>query len=99
MRLPRIQCPESMPLHGRGKFQLYFIDIEVLDKRHVGLILTNMEKQAIKSSHLQQDVEVDDLLTNASTSVKAFLGKVIVICIFVFFRYQFLNKRINEVGY
>ena len=78
----------------------YILDIEVLDKRHVGLISTNMEKEAVKRSldRLQQDVEVAELVTDASTSAKAFLGKLIIICIFVFFRYQFLSKRISEVS-
>jgi hypothetical protein len=57
------------------------IDIEILDKRHVGLISTNMEKEAIKRSltRLQDDVKVVEVVIDASTSVKAFVGKSIII--------------------
>ena len=57
----------------------YILDIEVLDKRHVGLISTNMEKEAVKRSldRLQKDVKVVELVTDASTSIKALLGKLI----------------------
>ncbi len=59
----------------------YILDIKVLDKRHVGLISTNMEKEAVKRSldRLQNDVNVVELVTDASTTVKAFLGKLIII--------------------
>ena len=56
----------------------YILDIEVLDKRHVGLISTNMEKEAVKRSldHLQKDVKVIELVTDASTTIKSLLGKL-----------------------
>ena len=56
----------------------YILDIEVLDKRHVGLISTNMEKEAVKRSldRLQKDVKVIDLVTDASTTIKSLLGKL-----------------------
>jgi hypothetical protein len=59
----------------------YILDIEILDKRHVGLISTNMEREAVKRSlaRLQDDVKVVELVTDASTSIKAFLGKIIII--------------------
>jgi hypothetical protein len=59
----------------------YILDIEILDKRHVGLISTNMEKEAVKRSlaRLQDDVKVVELVTDASTSIKAFIGKIIII--------------------
>jgi hypothetical protein len=59
----------------------YILDIEVLDKRHVGLTSTNMEKEAVKRSldRLQRDVKVVELVTDASTTVKAFLGKLIIL--------------------
>ena len=55
----------------------YILDIEVLDKRHVGLISTNMEKEAVERSldWLNQDLKVVELVTDASTSVKALLGE------------------------
>ena len=59
----------------------YILDIEVLDKRHVGLISTNMEKEAVKRSldRLQKDVKVVELVTDASTSIKSLLGKLTII--------------------
>ena len=55
----------------------YVIDIEVLDKRHVGLVSTNMEKDIGRRSldRLTKEVKVVELVTDASTSVKALLGK------------------------
>ena len=55
----------------------YILDIEVLDKRHVGLIFTNMEKEAVARSldRLNKDAHVVELVTDASTSVKALLGE------------------------
>ncbi|XP_028406802.1 uncharacterized protein LOC114529244 [Dendronephthya gigantea] len=55
----------------------YILDIEVLDKRHVGLISTNMEKEAVKRSmdRLRKEVRIVELVKDASSSVKAFLGK------------------------
>ena len=42
----------------------YILDIEVLDKRHVGLISTNMEKEAAQQSldHLKQELKIVELL-------------------------------------
>ena len=42
----------------------YILDIEVLDKRHVGLISTNMEKEAAQRSldRLKQELKIVDLL-------------------------------------
>ena len=55
----------------------YILDIDVLDKRHVGLVSTNMEKDAVWRSldRLSDEVKVVELVTDASTSVKALLGK------------------------
>jgi hypothetical protein len=38
----------------------YIIDIEILDKRHVGLASTNMEREAVKRGleRLTQDIKV-----------------------------------------
>jgi ribonuclease HI len=54
----------------------YIIDIEILDKRHVGLASTNMEREAVKRGleRLTQDIKVAEFVTDASTSVKALLG-------------------------
>ena len=53
----------------------YILDIEML--RHVGLISTNMEREAVKRglTNLSEDqVKVVELVTDASTSVKTLLG-------------------------
>ena len=54
----------------------YIIDIEVLDKRHVGLTSTNMERQAVRRglTALSKSVNVVELVTDASLSIKALLG-------------------------
>lgn len=54
----------------------YIIDIEIIDKRHVGLTSTNMEREAVKRGleRLTKDSKVVELVTDASTSVKALLG-------------------------
>ena len=57
----------------------YILDIQVLDKRHVGLVSTNMEKEAVSRGldRLSEDINVCELVTDASTSVKALLGKFV----------------------
>ena len=64
----------------------YILDIEVLDKRHVGLISTNMEKEAVLRSlnRLTTEIKVAELATDASTSVKALMG---------IFKYNFFYNR------
>lgn len=64
----------------------YILDIEVLDKRHVGLISTNMEKEAVRRSlnRLTTEIKVAELVTDASTSVKALMG---------IFKYNFFYNR------
>ena len=54
----------------------YIIGIEILDKRHVGLISINMEREAVKRGleRLNNDVKVVEFVTDASSSVKALLG-------------------------
>ena len=56
----------------------YILDIEVLYKRHVGLVSTNMEKEAVRRclDRLEKEVKVVELVTDASTSVKALLGEL-----------------------
>ena len=56
----------------------YILDIEVLDKRHVGLVSTNMEKEAVRRSldRLTKELKVVELVTDASTSIKALLGEL-----------------------
>jgi solute carrier family 8 (sodium/calcium exchanger) len=58
----------------------HILDVEVLDKRHVGLVSTNMEKEAVQRclDRLTKEVRVGELVTDASTTVKALLGKLIL---------------------
>ena len=48
----------------------YIIDIEILDKRHVSLVSTNMEKEGAKRglNALSKCVKVEEFVTDASTS-------------------------------
>ena len=56
------------------------LDVEILDKRHVGLISTNMEKEAVQRSldRLTEEINVVELVTDASTSAKALLGELYI---------------------
>ena len=51
----------------------YILDNEVVDKRHVGLVSKNMEKEAVQLSLNRQLKEIKPvvLVTDASTSVRA----------------------------
>ncbi|CAH3163345.1 unnamed protein product [Porites lobata] len=50
----------------------YILEVEVRDKRHVGLISSNMEKQALQISlqRLQQSLNIVEVVTDASSSIK-----------------------------
>ena len=56
----------------------YILDVEVLDKRHVGLVSQNMEKEAVQRSlnRLIKEINLVELVTDASTSVRALLGRL-----------------------
>ena len=55
----------------------YILEVEVRDKRHVGLISSNMEKQALQISlqRLQQSLNIVEVVTDASSSIKKLIGK------------------------
>lgn len=55
----------------------YIIHVEIVDKRHVNLLSNNMEKEGLKKSlkKIQDDLNVVELVTDASSSVKKLLGK------------------------
>lgn len=55
----------------------YILEVEVRDKRHVGLISSNMEKQALQISlqRLQQSLNIVKVVTDASSSIKKLIGK------------------------
>ncbi len=55
----------------------YIIDIQILDKRQVGLVSTNMEREAARRGleNLRLNVKVVEFVTDASSSVKTLLGE------------------------
>ena len=56
----------------------YMIEIEVLDKRHVGLKSSTMEKKALNHclQRLQRVLNVIEVCTDASSSIKKLIGKL-----------------------
>ena len=64
----------------------YILEVEVRDKRHVGLASVNMERQALQNAlqRLQTSLNVVEVVTDASTSIKKLLGKnssIAVLCV------------------
>ena len=55
----------------------YILEVEARDKRHVGLASINMEKEALWNAltRLQQALDVVEVATDASASIKKMLGK------------------------
>ena len=55
----------------------YIIDIQILKKRQVGLVSTNMEREAARTGleNLRLNVKVVEFVTDASSSVKTLLGE------------------------
>jgi solute carrier family 8 (sodium/calcium exchanger) len=54
----------------------YIIHVEIADNRQVGLVSNNMEKGLKKSlKKLQEDLNVVELVTDASSSIKKLLGR------------------------
>jgi len=53
------------------------LEVEVLDKRHVEMKSSTMEKKALKNSlsRLASTVHVAELCTDASTSIKKLMGE------------------------
>ena len=49
----------------------YILDIEVLDKRHVGLVSPNMEKEAVKRSleRLTEEIKVVEFVTHRCINI------------------------------
>ena len=55
----------------------YILEVEVRDKRHVGLASTNMEEVALWNAltRLQTVLDVVEIATDASASIKKMRGK------------------------
>ena len=56
----------------------YILEVQIVDKRHVGLVSSNMEVEGLKKSlkKLQEDLNVVELVTDASSSVKKLLRRL-----------------------
>lgn len=54
----------------------YILEVEVLDKRHVGMKSSTMEKKALKNAleRLQNVLKVAEVCTDASSSIKKLVG-------------------------
>ena len=57
----------------------YILEIEVTDKRHVGLASTNMEKQALQNAlqRLRSSIDIVVVVSDASPAIKKLLGRLI----------------------
>ena len=55
----------------------YIVELEVRDKRHVGLTSANMEKAALQNAlqRLRATLNVVEVVTDASTTIKKLIGK------------------------
>ena len=55
----------------------YILHVEMLDKRHVGFVSTNMEREGVGQSlnKLQEHLHVVEFVTDASSSIKKLLGE------------------------
>lgn len=64
----------------------YILEVEVRDKRHVGLASTNMERQALQNAlqRLRSSINIVEVVTDASTSIKKMIGKIQLTCIVVY---------------
>ena len=56
----------------------YILQVQIVDKRHVGLVSSNMEVEGLKKSlkKIQEDLNVVELVTDALSSVKKLLGRL-----------------------
>lgn len=64
----------------------YILEVEVRDKRHVGLTSVNMEKDALKNalSRLKSVLDIVEVATDASASIKKFIGELTLVCNYLF---------------
>ena len=64
----------------------YILEVEVRDERHVGLASTNMERQALQNAlqRLRSSINIVEVVTDASTSIKKMIGKIQLTCIVVY---------------
>ena len=64
----------------------YILETEICDKRHVGLSSANMEKEALKSAlnRLSAVLNIVEVATDASSSIKKLIGRYICSSLIVF---------------
>ena len=71
VRLTWVHCKKFMLLLNGADLGIH-LEVEVRDKRHVGLASTNMEKVALKNAltRLKRVLDVVEVATDASSSIK-----------------------------
>ena len=72
-------CAKNLCYYLMESTSEYIIHVEVLDKLHVALASTNMEREAVKRSlaKTENDFNIIELVTDASSSIKKLLGKIL----------------------
>ena len=57
----------------------YILEVEVNDKRHVNLVSVNMENNALRNAlqRLRGLLNVVEIITNASSTIKKLIGKIL----------------------
>lgn len=55
----------------------YILQVQIVDKRHVALVSSNMKVEGLKRSlkNVQEDMNIVELVTDPSLSVKKLLGR------------------------
>lgn len=71
----------------------YILEVEVLDKRHVGMKSSTMETRALKNAleRLKSIANVIEVCTDASSSIKKLVGKY-----FQFFYFLTMSRELNN---
>lgn len=75
----------------------YILEIEIRDKRHVGLSSANMEKEALKNAlnRLSAVLNIGEVATDASSSIKKLIGRYICSSLIVFVT---LSAKVSHLG-
>ena len=71
----------------------YILEVEVNDKRHVNLVSVNMEKNALRSAlqRLRGILNVVEIVTDASSTIKKLIGKILQAIIKQVYQYCFTD--------
>ena len=71
----------------------YIVEVEVNDKRHVNLVSVNMEKNALRSAlqRLRGILNVVEIVTDASSTIKKLIGKILQAIIKQVYQYCFTD--------